>query len=391
MSYYHHSHIHVLCGCYFIENYQPRYLPQVDLSAHTTIIGTSSRTVLRQTFENTSKDKIEELRYAFPLYDGVSVVGFRCTVGDRVIEGVVQERAKAKATYEAAKARGETAGLLEQSLSAADAFTTRLGNVPAGEKVFVDITYLGELEHDAEVDGLRFTIPTKIAPRYGTQQFGDTTSSNARDGKISVTVDVEMPAGSAIKSVQSPSHPIAVSVGHTSKAPNADPSFQKATAGLTLTSTSLDTDFVLHVVATNLGEPTALLETHPTIPNQRALMTTLVPKFSLPSDKPEIVFICDRSGSMGGQIPSLISALNIFLKSLPVGVKFNICSFGSSFSFLWPKSKSYTQTTLDEASAHVSKFTANFGGTEMYKPVSWGLSDVANHRSRRPSSAATRT
>lgn len=370
MSYYHHSHIHVLCGCYFYENYQPRYLPQVDLSAHTTIIGISSRTVLRQTFENTSKNKIDELRYAFPLYDGVSVVGFRCTVGERVIEGVVQERAKAKATYEAAKARGETAGLLEQSLSAADAFTTRLGNVPAGEKVFVDITYLGELDHDAEVDGLRFTIPTKIAPRYGTQQFGDTTSSNARGGKISVTVDVEMPAGSAIKSVQSPSHPIAVSVGHTSKAPNADPSFQKATAGLTLTSTSLDTDFVLHVVATNLGEPTALLETHPTIPNQRALMTTLVPKFSLPSDKPEIVFICDRSGSMGGQIPSLISALNIFLKSLPVGVKFNICSFGSSFSFLWPKSQSYNQTTLDEASAHVSKFSANFGGTEMYKPVS---------------------
>lgn len=373
MSYYssYHSHSDILCACFFYVEHQRRYLPRVDLSAHTTIVGTSSRTVLRQTFENTSSVKIDELRYAFPLYDGVSVVGFRCTVGGRVIEGIVQERSKAKATYDAAKARGETAGLLEQSISAADAFTTRIGMVPAGEKVFVDITYLGELEHDAEVDGLRFTIPTKIAPRYGTQAFGDSTASNAKDGEITVTVDVEMPTGSAIKSVQSPSHPIAVSVGHTSKAPSADPSFQKATASLTLTSVSLDTDFVLHVVASNLGEPTAVLETHPTIPNQRALMTSLVPKFSLPSDKPEIVFICDRSGSMSGQMSSLISALNIFLKSLPVGVKFNICSFGTSHKFLWERSMSYTQATLDEAAYYVATFVANFGGTEMYKPVSF--------------------
>ncbi|CAK9784707.1 hypothetical protein CC85DRAFT_269920 [Cutaneotrichosporon oleaginosum] len=368
MSYAWHS-TDILCGCFFQVEYDRYYLPQVDISAHTTIIGTSSRTVLRQTFENKSKDKIDELKYVFPLYDGVSVVGFRCTIGSRVIEGVVQERNQAKATYKAATDRGDMAGLLEESLSAGDVFTTRIGNVPAGEKVFVDITYLGELEHNAQIDGLRFTIPTQVAPRYGSMQFGDSASSNVQGGEISVTIDIEMPTASAIKSVQSPSHPIAVSVGHTSKAPNADPSFEKATASLTLNSTSLETDFVLHVVATNLGEPTALLETHSTIPHQRALMTTLVPKFALPSEKPEVVFICDRSGSMSGHIGSLISALTLFLKSLPVGVKFNICSFGTDFKFLWKQSKSYTQATLDEASRHVAAFKANFGGTEMYNPI----------------------
>lgn len=376
MSHHHyHSHYntqvtHTLCGCWFIVNQKRVYLPQVDISARTTIIGTSSRTTLRQTFANTYTSKIEELRYAFPLYDGVSIVGFKCTVGGRVIEGEVQERAQAKATYEAAKASGQTAGLLEQSVTAADVFSTKIGNVPANEKVFVDITYLGELAHDAEIDGVRFTIPTRIAPRYGAQEFGDRTFTNVKGGAISVTVDVEMPAGSSIKSVQSPSHPIAVNVGTTSAAPDADPSFQKATASLTLGSVELETDFVVQVVATNLGEPNALLETHPTIPHQRAIMATLVPKFALPAEKPEIVFICDRSGSMGNQIESLKSALNIFLKSLPVGVKFNICSFGSRYEFLWSKSKSYTQATLDQATAHVATFAANFGGTEMYQPVS---------------------
>lgn len=393
--YHYHSHNQpsfILCGCWFVVDRQRRYLPQVDISAHTTIIGTSSRTTLRQTFVNTSKDKIDELRYAFPLYDGVSVVGFKCTVGSRVIKGVVKERHKAKAVYEAAKAQGQTAGLLEQSLSVADVFSTRIGNVPANEKVFVDITYLGELSHDAEVDGVRFTIPTRIAPRYGSEAYGDHTATNVKGGGISVTVDVEMPAGSAIKSVQSPSHPIAVSVGTTSTAPDADPSFQKATASLTLNKVELDNDFVVQVVATNLGEPTVLLETHPTIPNQCALMATLVPKFSLPADKPEIVFVCDRSGSMSNQIDSLKSALNIFLKSLPVGVKFNICSFGSNHSFFWDKSKSYTQATLDEATKHVSTFSANFGGTEMYAPVSLKhLILQLTHRSSRHSSAASRT
>jgi hypothetical protein len=33
---------------------------------------------------------------------------------------------------------------------------------------------------------------------------------------------------------------------------------------------------VLQVVANDMGVPQAILETHPTLPNQRALMTTLV-------------------------------------------------------------------------------------------------------------------
>lgn len=388
----HNRHLTTMCGCYFFVERQPRYLPQVDISAHTSIIGTSSRTTLRQTFINNTRGKLDEIQYAFPLYDGVSVVGFKCTVGDRVIEGTVKERQQAKAVYEDAKAQGQTAGLLEQSLSAADVFSTRIGNVPANEKIFVDITYLGELAHDAEIDGVRFTIPTNIAPRYGGTLFGEDISSTVKEGRISVTIDVEMPTGSAVKKVQSPSHPLSVNIGTTSKEPDADPSFQKATASLTLNTTELDKDFVVQVVASNLGDPIALLETHPTIPNQRALMTTLVPKFTLPADKPEIVFICDRSGSMGGQIPSLVAALNIFLKSLPVGVKFNICSFGSRYEFLWPKSQTYSQSSLDQATKHVATFSANFGGTEMFEPVSLPRANRSlTFRSRSHSSVATPT
>ncbi|EKJ74278.1 hypothetical protein FPSE_05575 [Fusarium pseudograminearum CS3096] len=356
-----------LCGCYvFIDN-NLKYLPQVQVKAHTTILATTSRTNLTQTFVNPTSNTIQELRYVFPLYDGVSVVAFTCTVSSKTIKGEVKERQKAQQDYNKAKAKGQVAGLFKQSLEAADTFSTSIGNVPAGEKVHVDITYLGELKHDAQVDGVRFTIPTRIVPRYGSAQ--SLASPNVTQQGFSFTIDAEMPDGSSIKSIQSPSHPLSVEIGTTSTTKSQEPSLRRASATLQQGATHLEQDFVVQVVATNLGEPSAILETHPDLPNQRAIMTTLVPKFKLPAEKPEIVFICDRSGSMSDQISNLKAALEVFLKSMPVGVKFNICSFGSSFTFLWERSQTYSQETLDNAVQHVQTFSANYGGTEMYQPL----------------------
>ncbi|KAI9667016.1 MAG: hypothetical protein M1829_005623 [Trizodia sp. TS-e1964] len=356
---HHANHAHQRC-----------YLPQVDLKAHTTILSTTSRTVLTQKFVNKSPHAIASATYTFPLYDGVSVVGFTCRVGKRLIKGVVKEKNKAKAIYDEAVARGETAGFLQQLPEASDVFSTTIGNIPANETLFVEITYIGELKHDAGVDGIRFTIPGTIAPRYGNLPRAISTHS-VQGGKIEITVDVSMDASCKIQSIQSPSHPIAISMGRISREPEDSQEFNpcKAAATLALGSAVLAEDFVLIIKTKDIGTPKALLETHPSIPDQRALMVTLVPKFSLPPSRPELVFIADRSGSMAGRIPTLVSALKVFLKSLPVGVKFNICSFGSGYSFLWPRSKSYDETSLSHAIQHVETFNANMGGTEMFQPI----------------------
>lgn len=352
-----------------------KYLPQVAVSAHTSIQSTVSRTTLKQTFVNPSDKLIDELRYTFPLFDGVSVVGFTFTINKtRIVKGVVKEKQKARQDYQKAVDEGKTAGLFEQSPDAGDVFTTSIGNVPAGAEIVVDITYLGELQHDAEIDGVRLTIPTVIAPRYGNYP-GELLQrpTNVSAGGIEIVVDAEMPTGCNIKSVQSPSHPISVSIGNVSTATSKDEmSLSKASATLALGSAELDKDFVLLVAAPDVKKPVAILESHPRYPSQRALMATLVPKFKIPESRPEIVFICDRSGSMGGgqQIPNLKAALNIFLKSLPVGIKFNICSFGSRFDFLFPEgSRSYDQNSMDLAVKHIETFQANYGGTEMHQPI----------------------
>lgn len=50
-----------ICGCYYTDTVnnelQRMYLPQVKLDAHTTVFSIASKTVLKQTFVNTSKNK----------------------------------------------------------------------------------------------------------------------------------------------------------------------------------------------------------------------------------------------------------------------------------------------------------------------------------------------
>jgi hypothetical protein len=170
-----------VCGCYRTDlsptnRFRSRnYLPLISSQVHTTILSATSKTVLKQTFSNPSaSEDIKECTYTFPLYDGVGVVGFTCKIGQRTLRGIVKEKTKAKHIFDTAVAKGETAGLLVQAQEAADVFSTKLGNIPAGEKIIVEITYIGELKHD-DVDGIRFTIPTRVAPRDGS---GPATTSH---------------------------------------------------------------------------------------------------------------------------------------------------------------------------------------------------------------------
>ena len=57
----------------------------------------------------------------------------------------------------------------------------------------------------------------------------------------------------------------------------------------------------------------------------------------------------------------------LFVQSLSAGSKFNICSYGSDFSFLFgERSVNYDEKTLKEAMEKILKFEADLGGTEIF-------------------------
>ncbi|KAF3227486.1 hypothetical protein TWF191_003570 [Orbilia oligospora] len=381
------------CGIYYIPagTYTPQPLPLLNLTTEITLTPTYSRTVLKQHFKNPSTtEAISEANYVFPLHTTQTITSFTCHVGeDKVLNGIVQSKPKAKATYDAAVSRGETAGLLSSADS--DVWQTKLGNVPAGASIEVIITCVAQLQHDSERDAIRFSLPTYIASRYGAppQEIlnGDVSYSYRVgkrgwgswtilrgtdkwvdiDGGMSIKVFVEM--DSPIKMVEAPAHATRLSMG-THSASDSSEAFDPKKALLTLSAktTSLDKDFVVLVKTARSGHPSAVVQRHPT-KDTASMMVTLVPKFNMPVARPEVVFICDRSGSMSGNETQLRKALAVFLQSLPVGCKFNICSFGSSHSFLWSKSKTYSEETLKEAQKHVAGFEADMGGTEMFPPI----------------------
>ncbi|KAJ5758932.1 hypothetical protein N7520_006088 [Penicillium odoratum] len=367
----------VHCGCYVYIDNVIKYLPQVSLKAHATIFSTAARTTLTQTFVNPSDCILKEASYRFPLYDGVSVVGFQCHVGPRLLHSKVKSKEQANTDYENAIERKESAAIMDQSDTESDVFTIRLGNVPVNETVIVEITFIGELKQDAQMDGVRYTLPNSIAPRYQNVMTPPQTQApgfTAQLEGISITADIHLEKASVIRELQSPSHSPKVSLGRVSSTSPDARGFEPSHASATLTlgkdsQPLLERDFVLVAKADGLDNPRALLESHKTIPGQRALMATLVPKFSLTPIKPEIVFVIDRSGSMHQKIGTLKTALKAFLKSLPLGVCFNICSFGSNHSFLWPSSKIYDKSSLNHALALVNSIGSDMGGTNMLPAV----------------------
>lgn len=127
----------------------------------------------------------------------------------------------------------------------------------------------------------------------------------------------------------------------------------------------LNRDFVLSIQASRLGQPRCVAERRVS-EKTVALSLTLVPRFRMePIAAQEYVFLIDRSGSMdGNRIHHAKEALTLFLKSLPSeGSIFNIFSFGSSCSAMWPISRKYTAADIQIA---VRIFLAGFTVVEAY-------------------------
>ncbi|KAH0829896.1 hypothetical protein AYO21_12107 [Fonsecaea monophora] len=362
-----------LGGIYFVDDDEGRgkYLPQSKLSAHSTIYSRISCTTLRQSFVNYKSTKLDRILYTFPLNGGIKIVHFQCTIGSKTIVGNVKARGEANAEYQETMARGRYAVVLERMINDPDVFTTSLGSVEALQEIHVVLRYVNDLEHHAETGEAQFTLPSFVAPRYGylCTESAMAFPNIARNGLIDVCIDVTHDEGSVITGIQSPTHPIQVTLGRTSRMDKDSYKSHTASATLVLGIPTLDHDLVFLIQAQDTAIPRAMVETHPTIPNQRAVMVTLEPKKQLPRISPEIVFIVDRSGSMQSKIPLLRSAMHVFVKSLPVGVKFNICSFGTYFSFFFQKSVTYDKFSLDGARNHLDSLDARYGGSDLIHPV----------------------
>ncbi|KAJ3414025.1 hypothetical protein HDV05_007150 [Chytridiales sp. JEL 0842] len=390
---------YILCVPLRRRDAPPKPLPTVSLTAHASIIDTNASVTITQTFTlpashfSTKTKKPLEAIYRFPLPSNAAVCAFESEFNNNKIKGVVQAKQKAREIYTNAIQSGRQASLLEQE--APDVFQISIGNLKCPKEgtdgvVVVRLTYVQELNADAENDEIRFSLLSKsLKERYGPaptftksdskmalSTLAKSSAPSSEVGEPSVQISITMPSN--IRSVSSPSHAgVSVQTGthltptlqrlHPELATNT---FNPHHAALKLDNDDdngqyLDKEMVVVVKADGLDKPRCLVEKHPT-DGTHALSLTLVPKFALNEIRTEIIILIDRSGSMqGSKITQASRALQTLLRSLPASSYFNIIGFGSTYQTLFPKSVEYNASTLSKAEKAMKTLNADLGGTEI--------------------------
>ena len=137
------------------------FCPLKSTRVRADISGFFARVTVLQEFENTYGDPIEAV-YTFPLSQNSAVDRMTMTIGERVIRGKIMKREEAKKVYDAAKAAGQAAALLDQQRP--NIFTQSVANIMPGEKVLVEISYVETLKYDE--GSYEFVFPMVVGPRY---------------------------------------------------------------------------------------------------------------------------------------------------------------------------------------------------------------------------------
>lgn len=136
-------------------------LPLKALEVRTRIAGLLAHTTVCQTFVNTHAQPLEAT-YIFPLPDRAAVTSFVMEVAGRKIEGVLEERSKAREHYDEAIRQGHRAAIAEEERP--NVFTLRVGNLMPKEQAWVTMTLAAPLAFDSGEVTYRF--PLVVAPRY---------------------------------------------------------------------------------------------------------------------------------------------------------------------------------------------------------------------------------
>ncbi|KAI1204994.1 VIT-domain-containing protein [Annulohypoxylon truncatum] len=356
-------------------------LSPLSVSINGRIVDDAARVTVSQVFWNNADIPIPRASYVFPLPNGCTVTSFSCRIGrDKTIRAKVKPKAEAREAFRKAVAAQRTAALLEQNTP--ELFTASLGNIPVDTRLEAELTYVTLLKRQfsQEKNVTEFSIPTAIASRYGSAP-SDIRGNLSGEAPSSFTLQLEIMESKKIIQIKSDTHKVLLDHGlDKCKASNwVDLSRKNQGSRIDAAVVKLDSnlgflheDFIL-TIETNcpstVDHAHAWLESHPSLENQKAMMITIPSSLMLESKETpktgEVIFLVDRSGSMEDKIEAVKSSLQFFLKGIPVGRKFNIWSFGSTYKKLWDKSRTYSSESLQLALDYVKELKSDMGGTEL--------------------------
>ncbi|NMP15065.1 marine proteobacterial sortase target protein [Thalassotalea sp. Y01] len=377
------------------QGYQIGIISNSDYTVNVT--GMMARITLKQSFENPSQQWAEAI-YVFPLQDGVAVDDMQMRIGERIIKSEIKPRKQAKIIYQQAKQQGKKAALLEQER--ANLFTTSVANIPPGESIEIEISFLQQLHLQDSHFALR--LPLTITPRYIPQQLKDQAEQQyqydieqqlqaqqlqplaAQSGsgwaldnnqvidasRITppqehkgagqlVKINVYLNQGLQLDKISSQYHLITQQKDY-----NADNAYQ---ISLLQQQVAMDRDFVLRWQLSDASMVRAALFTEQDDKYQYGLLMFMPPKIAASHNHiaKEMIYIIDTSGSMGGRsMEQAKQALAFALSQLTAADRFNVIEFDSSMRALYGTPQYATHANIQYGQRFVQSLQAD-GGTEM--------------------------
>lgn len=366
-------------GLFLPSDQGPIPLPLAATKVRGTLRGFVAQVEVTQTYVNPF-DKTIEATYVFPLPERAAVHSMEMQVGDRVIVAEIKTRADAERTYEEAVHEGHTASLMTQERP--NIFTQKVGNIPAGHKVDVKLTYVEALPYEEGVSS--FVFPTVVGPRYipGQPVKRADLQPNARyvdtdrvpdasrvsppalgEGETSAhRIDLELlvQAGVPIRGLLSPSHHIVIdrmddSTARISLAPGDRMPIK---------------DFTLFIDVRG-GAPKATV-----LPHKQAgdgyftlsLQPPAQPKAADVSPK-DLFFVVDTSGSMSGApVEACKTLVREALRHMNPEDRFTIMRFSDQVSALSSEPLPNTPDNVAAGLRFVDAM-AGEGGTEMLNGI----------------------
>ena len=345
---------------------------QLNTDVRMEISGLVARVSVRQEFRNSSKDWVEGI-YVFPLPDTAAVDRMRLHIGERFIEGEIQEKENAKKIYDAAKKAGKKASLVEQQR--ANLFTSSVANIAPGELVVIEIEYLEDVRYEAGQFSIRF--PMTVTPRYiggsalpdkmgngwapDTDRVPDasliTPPQVTRSAAHQLSLTALVNAGTPLEIIASRYHPVNV----VEDKKHYEVSLRSGTVAM-----DHDFELVWRPVRSSAPRAMSFVETVDGTPHYLLMVMPPdqenVPAAGFPR---ETIFIIDTSGSMHGvSIQQAKQAVQLALQRLQANDRFNVIEFNSVTTALFNDSKAVTNANIKQAVNFVQNLQAN-GGTEM--------------------------
>ena len=194
-----------------------RTYPLMSAALVARAAGGLALTTLTQEFRNPFEEPLEVL-YTLPLPADGAVLGYEIRIGERVIRGEIEKREKAKAAFEQALLEGRAAALLEQQRD--DTFLQRLGSIPPGERVHVEVEVihpLGFVPTDGQTPGQwEYRFPTVVGVRYEGEpgrvpDAGALDVDRAGQGEIPARIELDLTISDGLPNAidaDSPTHDI---------------------------------------------------------------------------------------------------------------------------------------------------------------------------------------